>query len=71
MKYDDRYKAIGKNISKYRLQRKMTQEELANKVGISYSYLIQIEAPNVVKKLSLEVLFDIARVLNVDVKDLL
>lgn len=44
---------------------------MANKVGISYSYLTQIEAPNVVKKMSLEVLFDIAKSLNVDVKDLL
>ena len=44
---------------------------MANKVGISYSYLTQIEAPNVVKKMSLEVLFDIAESLNVDVKDLL
>ena len=44
---------------------------MANKVGISYSYLTQIEAPNVVKKMSLEVLFDIADVLNIDIKDLL
>lgn len=50
---------------------KMTQEELANKVGISYSYLTQIEAPNVIKKMSLEVLLDIASALNVDINKLL
>ena len=49
----------------------LTQEQLANKVGISYSYMTQIEAPNVVKKMSLEVLFDIADTLKVDIKDLL
>ncbi len=71
MKYSDRYKKIGTNISKYRKQKHIKQEELANRVGISYSYSTQIEAPNVVKKMSLEVLFDIANELDVDVKGLL
>lgn len=70
-KYSERYKNIGIKISKYRNKKNLTQEELANKVGISYSYLTQIEASNVVKKMSLEVLFDIADVLNIDIKDLL
>lgn len=71
MKYSEEYKEIGKKISQYRLKAGMKQEELANKVGISYSYLTQIEAPNVVKKMSLEVLFDIANVLKIDIKQLL
>ena len=71
LKHDKKYKKIGIKISEYRLKRKLTQEELANKVGISYSYLTQIEAPNVVKKMSLEVLFDIADALQVDIKNLL
>ena len=54
-----------------RKKQNLTQEELANAVGVSYSYITQIEAPNVVKKMSLEVLFDIAEVLCIDVKDLL
>jgi hypothetical protein len=33
--------------------------------------MTQIEAPNVVKKMSLEVLFDIADTLKIDIKDLL
>lgn len=70
-KYGDRYKNIGIKISKYRIQNGLTQEQLANKVGISYSYLTQIEAPNVIKKMSLEVLFDIADILKIDIKDLL
>lgn len=71
LKYGERYKNIGIKISKYRNRKNLTQEELANKVGISYSYLTQIEAPNVVKKMSLEVLFDISDVLNIDIKELL
>lgn len=70
-KYDDKYKCIGKKISFYRKKKGLSQEELANQVGISYSYIIQIEAPNVVKKMSLEVLFDIAKALEIDIKDLL
>lgn len=71
LKHDKKYKSIGIKISEYRLKRNLTQEQLANKVGISYRYLTQIEAPNVVKKMSLEVLFDIADALKIDVKDLL
>lgn len=70
-KHSERYKLIGIKISKYRNKRGLTQEQLANRIGISYSYLTQIEAPNVVKKMSLEVLFDIADELRIDVKDLL
>lgn len=71
LKHSERYKNIGIKISKYRNKRSLTQEDLANAVGVSYSYITQIEAPNVVKKMSLEVLFDIADTLKVDIKDLL
>jgi len=71
VKYEEKYKKIGKNIAKYRKEKGFSQEELANNVGISYSYLTQIEAPRVVKKMSLEVLFDIADFLEIDVKELL
>ena len=71
LKHSERYKNIGIKISKYRNKRGLTQEDLANAVGVSYSYITQIEAPNVVKKMSLEVLFDIADTLKVDITDLL
>lgn len=71
IKYDEKYKKIGQQIAKYRKEKGISQEELANEVEISYSYVTQIEAPNVVKKMSLEVLFDIAEYLKIDVKDLL
>lgn len=70
LKYDERYKKIGQNIAKYRKEKGLTQEQLANDVGISYSYICQIEAPSVVKKMSLEVLFDIADYLKIDIKEL-
>lgn len=71
VKHNEKYKEIGIKIAKYRNKKGMTQEQLANEIGISYSYITQIEAPRVCKKMSLEVLFDIAEVLGVDVKDLL
>ena len=71
LKHSERYKNIGIRISKYRNKRGLTQEDLANAVGVSYSYITQIEAPNVVKKMSLEVLFDIADFLQIDIKNLL
>lgn len=71
LKHSERYKNIGIKISKYRNKKNLTQEQLANKVGMSYSYLTQIEAPNVVTKMSLEILFDIADTLEIDIKDLL
>lgn len=71
LKYAEKYKKIGKKIASLRKEKHLSQEELANKVGISYSYITQIEAPNVVKKMSLEVLFDIAEALEVDIRDFL
>lgn len=71
IKYANFYKNVGRNIAKFRASQGYTQESFANKVGISYSYYTQIEAPNVVIKMSLEVLLDIATALNVDIKDLL
>lgn len=70
-KYDNRYKEIGRKIARLRAASGYTQESFANKVGISYSYIAQIEAPNQVKRMSLEVLFEIADALDVDIKELL
>ncbi len=70
-KYSEEYKQIGRNIGEYRRKKKISQEKLAEKVGISFSYISQIEAPNVVKKMSIEVLYDIANALGVKIEDLL
>ena len=63
------YFAVGQKIRKYRKEKGLSQEELAEKVGISTTHMSHIETANT--KLSLPVLVDIARVLNVGTDDLL
>lgn len=61
----DKYIALGLNIAYYRKRAGMTQEQLAEAAAISRSYLGEIEAPNLVKTMSLEVVFNIAKALDV------
>ena len=42
-KHSEEYKIIGQAIKRYRKQRGLTQEQLADKVSISISYLTKIE----------------------------
>ena len=62
----DYYIEIGLNISFYRKREGMTQEALAEKSGVSCSHLSAIEAPNIIRPFSMEILFNIARALNVE-----
>ena len=62
-------RVIGKKIRKRRLSLDLTQEELAEKVGISRAYMGFIEQSRNVP--SLETLEKIARVLKVKVSELL
>lgn len=62
----DKYIQLGLNISYFRKLRGMTQEELAEKAGISRSHLSSIEAPNIVKAFSIELLFEIANALQIE-----
>ena len=64
---EERYRQIAKRIVHYRIQKGLSQDELADKVGISKSYLSKIEAPNSTKSFSLDVLFAIADGLKIDV----
>lgn len=66
-----KYIQLGLNISYYRKLIGYTQEELAEEANLSRSYLSTIEAPNEVKTISLEVLFDIAKVLKIEPSKLL
>jgi transcriptional regulator with XRE-family HTH domain len=68
-KHHLKFNQVSKNIKKFRGMNNMTQRELADKVGISLSYLSKIEASNCNKSFSLHVLFDIADALNVDIKE--
>lgn len=44
----------------------MTQDMLAEKANLSRSHLSAIEAPNLIRPFSLEILFNIARALGVE-----
>ena len=61
----DYYIELGLNIAFYRKREGMTQEMLAEKSGVSRSHLSAIEAPNIIRPFSMEILFNIARALNV------
>lgn len=57
------YYEIGQRIRKYRKASNLSQEQLAEKVGISVTHMSHIETGNT--KLSLPVLVDIANTLSV------
>lgn len=63
--YSEKYRQIGIKIAYYRKLRGLTQEELAEKVSLTPAYIGHLEAPNIIKALSLDTLFDIAGVLEV------
>lgn len=64
-KHAEKYIRIGLNISLQRKLKKMTQAELAEKIEISRTHMSNIEAPNMITPVSLEVIFDICEVLNI------
>ncbi|MBD5472516.1 MAG: helix-turn-helix transcriptional regulator [Lachnospiraceae bacterium] len=63
--YADEYRQIGLKIAYYRKLRGLTQEELAEQVGLTPAFIGHLEAPNISKALSLDTLFDIAAALEV------
>ncbi|WP_251209150.1 helix-turn-helix domain-containing protein [Acetatifactor aquisgranensis] len=62
----DYYIELGLNIAFYRKRAGLTQDMLAEKAGLSRSHLSAIEAPNIIRSFSLEILFHIARALDVE-----
>lgn len=69
--HSDKYIEIGYNIAYYRKHKKLTQEQLAEMLGISRSHISAIEAPNIVRKVSMDLLFNIAAALDIEVYKLL
>lgn len=69
-KHNEKYIQMGLNIAYYRKLRNLTQEELAERVDVSRTHISNIEATRVDKSLSLDLLFDIAEVLSIDVAKL-
>jgi transcriptional regulator with XRE-family HTH domain len=63
--YAEKYRQLGLKVAFYRKLRNLTQEQLAELVGLSPAYIGHIEAPNIQKAVSLDTLFDIASALDV------
>lgn len=63
--YESEYIQIGLKIAYYRKLRGLTQEQLAERIKKTPAYIGHIEAPNIIKAMSLDTLFDIAIVLDV------
>lgn len=63
------YYKIGQRIRKYRKAHGLSQEQLAERVGISVTHMSHIETGNT--KLSLPVLMELAETLQVQTDDLL
>jgi len=62
------YIQISQNIKKYRKIRGLTQQELSQKTGYSYSYIRKIEGPNCPKNFSILTLYIIAKSLDIDIQ---
>lgn len=65
LKYESEYRQLGLKIAYYRKLRGLTQEQLAEKIDKSSAFIGHVEAPNVEKAISLDTLFDIAKVLDI------
>ena len=62
----ERYRDLGYAISYYRKRKGFTQEQLSDMVGISRQHMAAIEAPNMVRALSLDLVFNIATALEIE-----
>ncbi|HBF39551.1 MAG TPA: transcriptional regulator [Firmicutes bacterium] len=61
------YREIGRKIAFYRKLRNLSQEGLSEMIDKSRSYISKIEAENSTMEFSLDVLFDIAEALKIEV----
>lgn len=65
---EEKIKRIGLNIAYQRKLKRLTQTQLAEKIGISRTHMSNIEAPNMVTPISLDVIFNISDVLEIPVE---
>ena len=67
---DEIYTLIGKNIKNIREHKlKLTQEQLAETLNMSRSFISHLESPNVNKGISIDTLFLISQKFNLDIRD--
>ena len=65
--YQDKYRELGLKIAYYRKLRGLTQEQLAETIGMSAVFISHVEAPNIDRTVSLGTLFSIAEALDIPV----
>ena len=58
------------NIKKYRKQKEISQQELADKTGYTYQYIRDLECLSITKRPKLHTLSIIASALNIELKQL-
>ncbi len=70
--YEDNYyyDIIRHNIKKYRKKAGLTQQKLADKVGVSMNYIAKIESEKMQKSFTIGVLGRIANALEIDIRNL-
>ena len=59
----ERYQDLGCAIAYYRKRKGLTQEQVDERVGISRQHMGAIEAPNMIRAVSSDVIINIAAVL--------
>ena len=67
-KYAQQYKEIGLKIAYYRKLKGYSQLEFAELIDVSRTHLSNIEAPNKPTSISLDLLFRISEILEIDIK---
>ena len=63
--YKTDYIKLGLKIAYYRKLKGMSQEQLAESIDKNAAFIGHVEAPNISKTISLDTLFDIAKVLEI------
>ena len=61
----DRYRKLGLRVAYFRKMSGMTQEQFAERLGKSQGYIGAVEAMNVERAISLDMLFDMADLLGI------
>lgn len=70
-KYRDQFISVGLRIGYLRKIKELSQEQLAERAGISIGFLSQVEAPNMATGISLATLFALADALEIPASKLL
>lgn len=63
---EEYYKIIGKNIAYYRKKKHLTQTGLSMKANVSRAYISHLEAKNINKVPSLDMLFHLCEILEIE-----